>query len=114
MALLANFISVPIEVSNTSGPGLFQPNEFLNTRKPTTKCLLFAKDAAKAHGAAAQDHFGLTQTLHPLQLALIVPYMRIGEWLTGAPHVNFSPVGLKARAPSSLRHLVYVFSEGCR
>lgn len=30
-----------------------------------------------------------------LQLALIVPYMRIGEWLTGAPHVELGPVGIK-------------------
>lgn len=30
-----------------------------------------------------------------LQLALIVPYMRIGEWMTGSPHVTLAPVGIR-------------------
>lgn len=38
--------------------------------------------------------------------------MRIGEWLTGAPHVNFSPVGLKVRAPFFTSSLGICLFEG--
>lgn len=31
----------------------------------------------------------------PVELALIVPYMRIGEWMTGSPHVMLAPVGIR-------------------
>lgn len=36
----------------------------------------------------------MVSALNP-QLALILPYMRIGEWLTGAPHMELGPVSIK-------------------
>ena len=29
-----------------------------------------------------------------LQLALILPYVRVGEWITGSPRVELKPVGI--------------------
>ena len=35
----------------------------------------------------------VTLNIH-LQLALILPYMRMGEWITGSPRVELKPVGI--------------------
>ena len=39
---------------------------------------------------------------YPLQLALLIPFLRAGEWLFGAPHTPLSPARIAAMARADL------------
>ena len=75
MALLANFISVPVEVVAALLFGLAW------TLCDQAVRLQSGEDSAECLGCG-------------LQLALILPYVRVGEWITGSPRVELKPVGI--------------------
>ena len=56
----------------------------------TFLCLLVGAGCGLSHPALQLANYAVA----PLQLVLILAFVRLGEWLTGAPNMSFNPLEL--------------------